>query len=925
MKRMLIDANHPEEMRVAIADNKQILEFDFVSAARPQIKGNVYLAKVTRVEPSLQAAFIEYGNGRQGFLPFSEIHPDYYQIPVSDRQKLMEEVERELQEEAAEEDAEIEAASQPKSDRAPRKRRPRTRRRRGGKDAAGDESGKDGAASDDDADQAKPATEASTDAPTKEAPKAEKSDSKDDTPPTQYAKKDEPSAKSDVVEKGSEAAEADEKPKTRRRPSLLRKPRVKKADAEKAALEEAKKAEEAAAKSEAKSDDAAENVSDNTADKLAITPPVETNLGAALFSEAEAFDALAEKAQDAAELADADDDDDMDDDGADDAAEDQGIETLDSEEEAVKPARSKKRVPFFKRYKIQEVVKRGQVVLVQVVKEERGNKGASVTTYLSLAGRYCVLMPNSPRDGGVSRKISDSETRKRLKDVMSQLVLAKGMSVIIRTAGIDRNRSEIRRDFDYLVKLWNQIRDTTLQATAPALIYEENNLIKRAIRDLYTSDIDHVLVEGEAAYTEARDFMQMLMPSHTSRVKQYKADMPLFYEHGIEDQLASMHDPEVKLKSGGYLVINPTEALISIDVNSGRSTGERNIEETATKNNIEAAHEVARQLRLRDLAGLVVIDFIDMMDSRNRRAVERNLKDALRSDRAKIQVGRISPFGLMEMSRQRLRPSIGEAMHTTCPTCAGGGLVRAPESLALHIVRTLEKEAVSGRWGELKLRVSASIALFLLNQKRSQIAQIEQHYDVVITVDIDETVSISDFALDRTKAQTRRRPVASKYKDQGTDSSEDDADTDTDTPDTKDHTDTADTKEPRRRSRGGRGRGRSAKSDSDDTVIDNPPQATKDAPKDAKPSAAKAKPASTKADQAEDEAIDGKTEDLPEFTKQPVATKKEAAEDKVVSIEQVSAAPAAPAAPATPPEDITARPAGAPPRKGWWQQMIELD
>ncbi len=439
----------------------------------------------------------------------------------------------------------------------------------------------------------------------------------------------------------------------------------------------------------------------------------------------------------------------------------EGVETLQSEDEEMS-ARPKRQ--FFKRYRIQEVIKRGQIVLVQVIKEERGNKGASLTSYLSLAGRYCVLMPNSPKDGGVSRKISEADTRRRLKDVMAELKLAGSMSVIIRTAGIDRTRAEIRRDFDYLVKLWNHIREDTLAATAPALIYEEGDLIKRAIRDQYTNDIEEVWVEGDAGFKQARDFMKMLLPSHTPRVKQYRENMPLFYAYGIEDQLLSMHDPIVKLKSGGYIVLSPTEALISIDVNSGRATGERNIEETAAKTNLEAAVEVARQLRLRDLAGLIVIDFIDMFESRNRRAVERTLKDALKSDRAKIQLGRISPFGLLEMSRQRLRPSISETNMVPCPHCVGRGMMRSNESMSLQIVRALEKEAATGNWGVLKLNAPEHTAMHLLNHKRHLLAHIESRYDVQIVAAVDHGLAATVYQIEKTRRSHSRSHSAQDYE-----------------------------------------------------------------------------------------------------------------------------------------------------------------
>lgn len=392
-----------------------------------------------------------------------------------------------------------------------------------------------------------------------------------------------------------------------------------------------------------------------------------------------------------------------------------------------------------------------------MIKEERGNKGASLTTYLSLAGRYCVLMPNSPKDGGISRKIASADDRKRLKAISTELKLAQGMSVIIRTAGMDRTRAEIKRDYDYLVKLWNRIREDTLRSNAPALIYEESDVIKRAIRDQYTNDIDELVIEGDDGYEIARDFMKLLLPSHTPKIKHHQESVPLFYAHTIEDQLLSMHDEVVKLRSGGYIVINPTEALISIDVNSGRATGERNIEETATKTNLEAAAEVARQLRLRDLAGLIVIDFIDMMESRNRRAVEKALKDALKMDRAKIQLGRISPFGLLEMSRQRLRPSISETNMMQCLHCAGRGYVRSNESLSIQMIRALEKEAASGSWSSLRLILPQAVALHLLNTKRDNLNSIEERHNVTIQILIDSELASSDFNMEKMRRSGNER------------------------------------------------------------------------------------------------------------------------------------------------------------------------
>ena len=546
-KKMLIDAAHAEETRVAVIDGNRIEEFDFESKSHKQLRGNIYLAKVTRVEPSLQAAFIEYGGNRHGFLAFNEIHPDYYQIPVADREALMAEA-------AADDDDEEVAAARPDDD--------------------------------------------------------------------------------------------------------------------------------------------------------------------------------SEDGEDAAETLSGDDDDVM-------------------EQEV---ARRRRRL--MRRYKIQEVIRRRQIMLIQVVKEERGNKGAALTTYLSLAGRYCVLMPNTASGGGISRKITSITDRKRLKTVVQGLDVPDGMGLIVRTAGAKRTKAEIQRDYDYLLRMWENIRETTLHSVAPALIYEEEDLVKRTIRDLYDKDIDEVLVEGEAGFREARDFMRMLMPSQARKVQHYREPTPLFVRHNVEDYLAQIYTPVVPLKSGGYLVINQTEALVAVDVNSGRATRERNVEATALRTNMEAAEETARQLRLRDLAGLVVIDFIDMDESKNNRAVEKKLKDALKDDRARIQVGRISSFGLMELSRQRRRSSLLEGTTHVCEQCAGTGRVRSVESSALGALRAAEMEALKGS-GEITLRAPRSVALYILNEKRGHLSRLHADQGVFISVVVDETLPHADFALERTSDQAR--------------------------------------------------------------------------------------------------------------------------------------------------------------------------
>jgi ribonuclease E len=539
-KTMLIDATHPEETRVAVVNGSKLEEFDFESTSKKQLKGNVYLAKVTRVEPSLQAAFIDYGGNRHGFLSFSEIHPDYYQIPVSDREKLIE----------------------------------------------------------------------------------------------------------------------------------------------------------------------AESAEENTE---------EPEEGSA-------------------------------------------VETVGGDE--VEEEVERRRPQSFRRYKVQEVVKRRQILLVQVVKEERGNKGAALTTYLSLAGRYCVLMPNTARGGGISRKIASPKDRKRLKSIVDGLDIPSGMAVIVRTAGADRSKPEIKRDYEYLMRQWDSIRTLTLESTAPCRINEEGNLIKRSIRDLYSKEIEQVLVEGDAGYRLAKDFMKALIPSHAVRVKQYKNEtVPILHRYQVESQIDAIHNPIVQLRSGGYLVISPTEALVAIDVNSGRSTRERNIEETAFKTNMETAEELARQLRLRDLAGLIVIDFIDMENSRNIHAVERKLKESMKGDRARIQVGRISPFGLMEMSRQRLRPSVIEASSDVCPVCGGAGHVRSTESAALHAIRMLEEEGVRQPSGVITLHVPTKVALYILNQKRTALTEVEARYSFTVNIEADDTLVPPNFRLERERQPGDSAPV----------------------------------------------------------------------------------------------------------------------------------------------------------------------
>ncbi|PWE49906.1 MULTISPECIES: Rne/Rng family ribonuclease [Thioclava] len=639
-KKMLIDATHAEETRVVVVDGNKVEEFDFETINKRQLAGNIYLAKVTRVEPSLQAAFVDYGGNRHGFLAFAEIHPDYYQIPVADREALLEE-ERQLAEAAAEEEE-----------------KPKSRRRRSRRSS-------------------------------NKAEKAKQDDavvSSDEIPGMGVV---DPEAEDENADAASEEAEADAQTETSEAP-----------------------AEEAPA------------------------------------SEAAEKTAAVEAAQ-----SDEDDSDDSDEDDDDAAEADSGIESVADEdvEEEIRPARK----PRPRRYKIQEVIKVRQIMLVQVVKEERGNKGAALTTYLSLAGRYCVLMPNTARGGGISRKITNAADRKKLKEIAGELDVPKGAGLIVRTAGAQRTKTEIKRDYEYLMRLWEQIRDLTMKSVAPAPIYEEGDLIKRSIRDLYNKDIDEVLVEGERGYRAAKAFMKMIMPSHAKNVKHYSESLPLFARHQVESYLASMFNPTVQLKSGGYIVIGVTEALVAIDVNSGRATKEGSIEETALKTNLEAADEVARQLRLRDLAGLIVIDFIDMDERKNNSAVEKRMKERLKTDRARIQVGRISGFGLLEMSRQRLRPGMIESTTQPCAHCHGTGLIRSDDSLALSVLRAIEEEGTRKRTREVLVRAPVAVANYLMNAKREHVAVIEARYGMSVRIEAAPELVSPDFTIEKFKTATR--------------------------------------------------------------------------------------------------------------------------------------------------------------------------
>ena len=629
---MLIDAAHAEETRVVVVDGNRVEEFDFESETRRQLAGNIYLAKVTRVEPSLQAAFVDYGGNRHGFLAFSEIHPDYYQIPIADREALMEE-----------ERAYAEALREQEENAQAEKKRSRVRTR-----------SKD----------------------TKSADFIEKQDINEGDA-GQLLENDVPGSEDDQNGSAGQLEKDDPENTLETNPDLKADPDNKPAAMETTDIDQ-------------------DDSSEDSLDEIESVSEADDPLDLVIASK-----------------------------------------------------------PRPRRYKIQEVIKVRQILLVQVVKEERGNKGAALTTYLSLAGRYCVLMPNTARGGGISRKITNAVDRKKLKEIAGGIEVPSGAGLIVRTAGAKRTKTEIKRDYEYLQRLWEQIRELTLKSIAPTKIYEEGDLVKRSIRDLYNRDIDEVLVEGEAGYKIAKEFMRMIMPSHSKNVKHYNDPLPLFSRYQVETYLTSMFNPVVQLKSGGYLVIGVTEALVAIDVNSGRATKEGSIEDTALKTNLEAAEEVSRQLRLRDLAGLIVIDFIDMEDRRNNSAVERKLKDKLKTDRARIQVGRISGFGLLEMSRQRLRPGMIEATTQNCPHCHGTGLIRSEENLALSIIRQIEDEGVRGRSREVVVNCPVSVANFIVNHKRDHIANIEARFSLFVRINAETALVSPEYSIEKLKTSSR--------------------------------------------------------------------------------------------------------------------------------------------------------------------------
>ncbi len=731
--KMLIDAAHREETRVVVFRGNRIEEFDYESADRKQLKGNIYLAKVTRVEPSLQAAFVDYGGNRHGFLAFSEIHPDYYQIPIADREALLRE---------EEEDAVIAA-----------------------------EEAEDKADSTENAD--------STDS------------DEDDVEDSENVHTVEEDSDEDGDDEGKEAAEA-------------------------------------------------------------------------------------------AEAIEADDD-----------------SVNEDQEEA--PRRRRKRQ---RRYRIQEVIKRRQVILVQVVKEERGNKGAALTTYLSLAGRYCVLMPNTARGGGISRKISDAKDRKRLKEVTQAMNVPDGAGLIVRTAGASRTKPEIKRDFDYLLRLWGNIRDLTLESTAPSLVYEEGNLIKRSIRDLYNKEVDEVVVEGEQAYKDAKGFMKMLMPSHAKNVKHYSENRPLFSRFQVENQLDGLYSPQVTLPSGGYLVMNQTEALVAIDINSGKATREHSIESTALKTNLEASVEIARQLRLRDLAGLVVVDFIDMEERRNNRAVERKLKEALKTDRARIQVGRISHFGLLEMSRQRMRQSMLEGTTKPCSHCEGTGLIRSVSSCALSVLRSIEDHLINRKVENLNVNCQREIACYILNEKREHLAQIEKAYNISIFIMPSDTIAPSECEIQR--GSMRSVGAASSVTAVNGETAYEDSDSKAGNVDSKEADDDEQKPEGRKRRRRRRGRrGRKTQNGEDSAVEQVAEQAAEETTEKAAEQPAQAEASSE---------VDGDKEDKPKKrtrkrTRKPKVSDEAEAASSETSLAEASEAPAPDApAPETPEGEANDKP-----------------
>lgn len=779
-KRMLIDATHSEETRVAVVDGTRLMEFDYESKVRKQIKGTIFLAKVTRVEPSLQAAFVNFGGNRHGFLPFAEVHPDYYRIPIADREALLAEQKADMEaREAAEREAEeaeeraiagmgdqpdmisvADLEAQMEEDEED------TVVELGGEKPPVDE---------------EEFEESLEDAPTEEASEESAQEELEDEEiviEMTAAEADDADAAEDAEEEEGEE-ESDEESDEEEEGDAVETAAGSEGESEEEVDEDSvgnrAEGEEGAAAEGAEGSEGGEGRGNGR------------GRGRGRFRGGRSGGRGGFRGHNSGGGR-----------GRHSSASSRRVEVLGGDGlDGDRPVRPTSR----RHYKIQEVIKRGQIMLVQASKEERGNKGAAMTTYLSLPGRYCVLMPNSPRGGGVSRKIANFEERKRMREILSELNVPEGMSVIMRTAGMSRTKVEIKRDCDYLLRLWDEIRELTLQSTAPAQIHEEGHLIRRAVRDLYSRDIEEIQVSGEEGYKQARDFMKVMMPSHVKRVIEYKDEqLPLFQRYQVEAQIRDMGEPNVTLKSGGYLVINPTEALVSVDVNSGRATRERHIEDTALKTNMEAAEEVARQLRLRDLGGLVVIDFIDMEDRRNNAKVERKLKESLSGDRARIQMGRISSFGLMEMSRQRLNPSLTEAQYEKCAYCNGTGHTRTVDNAAILVMRGLEEEGARSRGMLIHLSLPNAVAIYILNHKREMLADMERRYEFTVMVRVDESLAPSGFKIDAVKVAD-----PDSDEDEGEERAE-----------RSDNRESREPREPREnrenreggRERGGRGRGR---------------------------------------------------------------------------------------------------------------------
>jgi len=853
-KKMLIDATHEEETRVAVVDNGQLEEFDYESMVRKQIKGGIYLAKVTRVEPSLQAAFVNYGGNRHGFLPFSEIHPDYFRIPISDREALLEEQKAEFDRQnnfEEDEEDEEEAVVEDVDD-----------------DEIADAKENDG-------------DEDDTDSDDEEA----------------------------VVEVGGADKPADEDDSDLKEKSKKKSKKASKKAAKKKAKKSSQKSSNSSEEESDESDSESEDETDEHNKKVDETDEDEVDGNS--IDDSEEVDGnkkpnrnqkrgrgrykKGHKGKGRANMRRKKNDEMVDEDGA-------------------KPFRFSLR----NKYKIQEVVKRGQIMLIQVSKEERGNKGAAVTSYLSLPGRYCVLMPNSPRGGGVSRKIGNFKDRKRMREILKELTIPDGMSVILRTAGVSRTKAEIKRDLDYLMRLWNTIREETLNSTAPSLINEEGNLIKRSIRDLYTRDIDEVLVAGERGYKTAKDFMKMLVPSHSKKVKEYNEEkVPLFHKYKVEKQISEIGEISVTLKSGGYLVINPTEALVSVDVNSGKATKGRHIEETAVKTNLEAASEVARQLRLRDLGGLVVIDFIDMEERRNNRKVENRLRDALSNDRARIQVGRISSFGLLELSRQRLNPSLTEAQFDTCPHCDGSGTIKSMDFAAITALRSLIEEGIKGRVAELSLNLPNSVAVYILNNKRQMLADIEELYDFRVHIKTDDKLKASEFRID----------VIKKRKSSGNDDDvEEDNDQNTKQSNNDDASSDDKPKKSRRRGRRG-GRRHNKNKNQDDNNSDDQQSANNQSDGNAEADVKASKP-SKKSNRSSSKKSEKKDDEKAPVKKAQKPSKDDKSSDKPTDKPKAKAKPA-PKLKDKPPTENTAKEfevvneAPTKKKKGWWNKLID--